>query len=74
MSKVFTPLMPDLEKRLTFNLEDVRVISGDLDQRGVGEKAIVEIYDETYRVIGIDCSLENCACDAYIEPVTEEER
>lgn len=71
MSSVFTPLNEQRTERLEFKQSDVKVLKGNLHQRGLGYHATVEIHGKVYRVIGISCGLPHCQCDAYIREVTE---
>lgn len=68
--EVFTPLNETKTERLRFERESVKVISGSLDVRGHGKKAVVEIQGKRYGVYGISCGLSGCICDAYIKEVT----
>jgi hypothetical protein len=65
----FTPLDASRSKRLEFKRADVVVLSGNLDVRGVGKKARVQIGSTVYDVYGSACDLPGCQCDAYIVPV-----
>lgn len=69
MNEVFTPLNYERTKRLRFDMSDVEVVSGDLNVRKRGKKAVVRINDKLYAVHGISCGLPNCNCDAYIKEV-----
>ena len=66
--QIFTP-MNENYRRLKFNLKNVKVLSGNLDQRGIGKHAIVEIKDQKYNVYGRSCGLPHCQCDAQIKPI-----
>lgn len=65
----FTPLNETRTERLSFSMESVTVLSGDLDVRGYGKRAVVKIDGKTYNVYGAACSLPSCACDAFIREV-----
>ena len=67
--EVFTPLNETRTERLRFDRDNIELISGNLNRRGRGQKAVVEIARKRYKVIGISCGLPNCACDAYITEV-----
>lgn len=69
--EVFTPLEQGRAKRLSFSIEDVNVLSGNMERRGLGLKAIVEIHGQRYKVIGRACSLPNCQCDAELIPISQ---
>ncbi|MBK3559775.1 hypothetical protein JHN55_25265 [Streptomyces sp. MBT56] len=71
--EVFTPLNADRTKRLTFDAKDVEVLSGDLNVRGLGKKAVVRINGRTYQVYGASCSFPQCACDAFIREIDKQE-
>jgi hypothetical protein len=67
MENVFTPREYGTNKRLRFNRDDVEILDGNLNQRGLGLKAIVRINNETYKVLGRSCGVPNCQCDAVIK-------
>jgi hypothetical protein len=69
--EVFTPLDALQQHRLRFNMSDVEVLAGDLDERKLGLKARVCIAGVVYRVFGASCDLYGCNCDAFIVPVGE---
>jgi len=71
MSDVFTPMNEQRTERLRFNAEDVKVLDGSLEQRGLGYHATVEINGKRYKVYGKSCNLPHCQCDAYIKEVEE---
>ena len=66
MNEVFTPLNEHKTKRLKFNMSDIELVSGSLNVRKLGKKAVVKIKGQEYSVFGLPCNLENCNCDAYI--------
>lgn len=68
-SEVFTPMNEDRTMRLNFPRSEVNVIEGELGQRGVGLKAIVEILGKRYCVYGAPCDIPTCQCDAFIKPI-----
>lgn len=68
--EVFTPLLAG--QRVRFKVQDVTLVDGDPWRRGPGEKAIVEIDGLRWKVIGRECSLPDCWCDAEIIPVVTE--
>lgn len=65
---VFTPMDEHRNKRLSFPAAEVKVISGNLNIRRRGKKAVVSIYGKMYDVFGLACGLPNCTCDAKIIP------
>jgi len=69
MADVFTPLNPDRTKRLKFSRDEVKVLSGTIDRRGIGKHAEVEIQGIKYAVYGAACDLPNCQCDAVLKPL-----
>ncbi|WP_216587768.1 hypothetical protein [Streptomyces brasiliscabiei] len=69
MMEVFTPLNSDRTQRLVIPMDEVIVLSGSLDTREVGKKAVVSIKGKTFDVIGIPCDLLRCNCDAAIKEV-----
>lgn len=66
MKEVFTPMSPDRTKRYKIPMSEVKVISGDLDKRVKGLKAIVMIKGVTLSVHGVSCGLKGCNCDAIL--------
>ncbi len=69
--EVFTPLLStDRTQRVEVPMSKVEIISGDINKRGLGKKAVVKLFGmkELFDVIGIDCSLPSCACDCYVKP------
>jgi len=67
--EVFTPLIYGTDVRLSVPDNEITVISGDLDERKLGYKATVALFDELYAVIGRSCEFPGCNCDAEIIPV-----
>jgi hypothetical protein len=67
MNKLFTPRSENGE-RLSFPAEKVKVLSGSIDHRGAGIKAIIEIDGKRYKVRGAACGLPRCMCDAVLVP------
>ena len=71
MSDVFTPMNEQRTERLKFDAKDVKVLSGQLFQRGLGYHATIEIKGKVYKVFGKSCGAPHCQCDAYIKEVKE---
>ena len=69
MSDVCTPMNEQRTERLRFNASDVKVLSGNIDQRGLGYHGTVAIKGKLYKVYGKSCDLPHCQCDAYIKEV-----
>lgn len=67
MAEVFTPRDFYTDERVTFHLSQIKVLSGDINLRKRGRKAVVEIKGQKYDVIGASCGLTNCMCDARIK-------
>ncbi len=65
---MFTPMNPDQTERLKFDDDEVTILSGSLDRRGPGVKAIVMVRGERYKVVSRSCGLPRCMCDAYLRP------
>ena len=68
---MFTPLDNKKNRRLQFNDDEVRVISGDLHERKRGKKAEVELNIKgnwyKFEVHGTSCGLSRCMCDAFLK-------
>lgn len=71
MSNVFTPMNEQRTMRLCFNAKDVKVLEGNLHQRGLGYHATIEIGGKRYKVYGKSCGAPHCQCDAYIKEIKE---
>lgn len=71
MLNVFTPMNEQCTHRLRFNAEDVKVLKGNIHQRGLGYHATIEIDGKQYKVYGKSCGAPHCQCDAYIKEVRE---
>lgn len=69
LEPIFTPMNEARTERLRFKISDVSVVSGSLDTRERGPKAIVEIDNIRYEVIGIPCDLDGCDCDAMLAEI-----
>lgn len=63
----FTPLNSERTERLSIPADEVTVISGSLETRELGKKAVVSINGKTYEVFGVPCDLPGCNCDAVIQ-------
>lgn len=68
---MFTPVNYATNVREKFEDSEVKTISGDLNLRGSGYHAVVEIKGKQYNVIGKSCGLPNCMCDAWIKEKEE---
>lgn len=69
MSEVFTPRKSRYaaeDDRYRWNMEDVKFSEGFDHGRGAHYKGFVEVDGKVYKVYGMDCNLEGCACDAYV--------
>ena len=68
----FTPMNEQRTKRLHFRRNDIRVLAGNLFERGYGYHATIAIKGSVYNVYGISCGLSGCVCDAYITQVKQQ--
>ncbi len=66
---VFTPINEEGTMRLNFKSSEVEVVTGDIDQRKLGLRAVVRIGGKNYKVFGKACGLLGCHCDAYLKEV-----
>lgn len=62
--EVFTPYDFVTKERYRWPMDDVRVIEGNINQRGHPWTALVEVDGCFYKIDGAACSLEHCYCDA----------
>ena len=63
---MFTPMNEDKTKRLSFKDSEVKVLFGEINNRELGLKAIVEIKGIAYKIFGIACDLPRCYFDVKI--------
>jgi hypothetical protein len=54
-------------KRFEIPRSELKVLSGDLNIRKSGKKAVVEIGGHKFVVRGVSCGLPGCMCDATID-------
>ena len=69
METTFNPLNEARTKRVNIDLDQVETVSGSLNVRKAGRKAVVKILDKVYEVVGISCGLPGCNCDAYMKEI-----
>jgi hypothetical protein len=64
LKNIFTPIYDGRRKK--YFQDDLVVVSGDLNQRGLGLHAVIMLKDteHLYAVIGKSCDIEGCNCDA----------
>lgn len=65
---MFTPRIAGTTQRLQMKRSDIKVVSGNIDQRGHAWRATVQIDNFKFPVRGATCGLPRCFCDAVIDP------